>query len=608
MKRLLIPTVLLLLLNTLCFAQQPAINNVYNRTTTSLNGIWKMLIDPYENGLYNYRLQPFDEMENPPNSAYFMDATVGKSDLLEYNWDTSPTTMVPGDWNHQHEELSWYEGTVWYRKKFTYQKKEASNRVFLHFGAINYYTKVFLNGKKLGEHTGGFTPFQFEITDLLENENSVVVYVNNNRKPEGVPTVNTDWFNYGGITRDVMLIETPATFVEDYFIQLNPENARELAGYVQINGPEKNLEVSISIPEAGIQFSVKPDDTGKASFSKRIRKLTYWSPEQPKLYEVQVSTQYETITEHIGFRTVKTRGADILLNGKPVFLRGISIHEENPYRVGRARSEADAELLLGWAKQLGANFVRLAHYPHNEYMIKKANEMGLMVWEEVPVYWTIHWNNPNTYNNAANQLSEMIRRDKNSAATIIWSLANETPPSQARNEFLYKLSELARSLDNTRLLSAAMEVHTKPDQPGVYIVEDELANFVDIVSFNEYIGWYVGGPERLTQSKWEVPYNKPVFISEFGAGAKAGFHADSLTRFSEEYQADLYRKTLDAVQQIENLRGFSPWILVDFKSPRRQLSIIQDGWNRKGLIGNEGEKKQAFYILQEFYRKKAAEQ
>ncbi len=587
-------------------AQTQQIINVENRQTTTLNGQWKYLVDPYENGLYNYRLQPFDEMENPPKAAFFSDAKPDdKTELLEYDWDTSPTISVPGDWNHQFDNLEWYEGTIWYRKKFEYKKSEASNRVFLHFGAINYYSKIFLNGKKLGEHTGGFTPFQFEITDLLEDENSVVVYVNNNRKPEGVPTVNTDWYNYGGITRDVTLIETPNKFVEDYFIQLDPDNPEIIKGYIAANHSNANFDVEISIPEIGLTKNIQLID-GRSEISIEVNNLEYWSPDNPKLYEVRIKTPFETINDRIGFRTIKTDGADILLNGESVFLRGISIHEENPYRVGRARSQGDAELLLGWAKKLGCNFVRLAHYPHNEHMIRLANEMGLMVWEEVPVYWTIHWENPETYANAEKQLEALIHRSKNSAATIIWSLANETPVSDARNEFLYRLSEVAREADPTRLLSAAMEVHSG-DSPTEYIVEDKLAEYVDIVSFNEYIGWYVGLPERLTRSKWNVPYDKPVFISEFGAGAKAGFHADSLTRFSEEYQADLYTKTIDALTQIENLRGMSPWILVDFRSPRRQLSVIQDGWNRKGLIGENGEKKMAYYILQAFYNQKATQ-
>lgn len=589
------------------YTQTQQIINIQGRDVTSLNGEWKMLIDPYENGLLNYRLQPFDEMEHPPKAAYFMDAVQDSpNELLEYNWDTSPTTQVPGDWSHQHEELKWYEGTIWYRKKFEYIKSENGNRVFLHFGAINYYSKIFFNGEKLGEHTGGFTPFQFEITDLLQAENSVVVYVNNNRKPEAVPTVNTDWFNYGGITRDVMVVETPSTFVKDYQIQLNPQNARELKGYIQLDGSSE--EVTVSIPEAKFEFKVKTDKTGKAEFAESIKKLDYWSPDNPKLYDVQISTASGSITDRIGFRTVTTKGADILLNGKPVFLRGISIHEENPYRIGRAKSEADAELLLGWAKDLGCNFVRLAHYPHNEHMIRKANELGLLVWEEVPVYWTIHWNNTDTYANAAQQLTDVIQRDKNSAATIIWSLANETPVSDARNEFLRKFAELARSLDSTRLLSAAMEVHTEPEKPNEFVVQDKLAEYVDVVSFNQYVGWYVGNTDYLQEVTWRIPYDKPAFISEFGAGAKAGNHGERTARFTEEYQADLYNQTLKAIEQIPNLRGFSPWILVDFRSPRRQLTGIQDGWNRKGLIGDQGEKKQAFYILQEYYKQKAGKQ
>lgn len=589
--------------STPLLAQKQQIINIHNRNTTSLNGFWEFLIDPYDNGLLNYRLQPFDEMENPPKSAFFTDSKPSdKTELLEYDWDTSPTIEVPGDWNHQHPKLEYYEGTIWYRKKFNYQKNATSNRVFIHFGAVNYYTKVFLNGTKVGEHTGGFTPFQFEITDLLEDENSVVLYVNNKRLPEGVPTVNTDWYNYGGITRDVLLLETPNEFISDYFIQLDPNNNQQIQGYIESYQSSSNQNVTISIPELELSKNVTLED-GTKELQMSTHRIEYWSPDNPKLYEVIISNGHESIHDYIGFRTISTQGSDILLNGESIFLNGISIHEENPFRVSRAWSDADAKLLLGWAKELGCNFVRLAHYPHNEHMIRKANELGLMVWEEVPVYWTIHWENNSTYENAKSQLQAMIHRDKNSAATIIWSLANETPVSEARNDFLYRLSEIARSMDNTRLLSAAMEVHSKGN-PNEFIVEDKLAEFVDIVSFNEYVGWYNGLPDKLIHSSWNIPYDKPVFISEFGAGAKAGFHADSLTRFSEEYQADLYQKTLIALEGIENLRGMSPWILVDFKSPRRQLAVIQDGWNRKGLLGNNGEKKLAYYILQNYYHQK----
>src|SRR5882724_8874543 len=156
----------------------------------------------------------------------------------------------------------------------------------------------------------------------------------------------------------------------------------------------------------------------------------------------------------MGFRTVETRGMDILINGKSVFLRGISLHEEDPLRGGRACTEAEARLLLGWARDLGCNYVRLAHYPHSEYMARVADEMGLLLWEEVPVYWTIHWADPATYANAEGQLTELINRDRNRASVIIWSMANETPISPERTAFLGKLVTCARALDPTRLISA----------------------------------------------------------------------------------------------------------------------------------------------------------
>ena len=309
-----------------------------------------------------------------------------------------------------------------------------------------------------------------------------------------------------------------------------------------------------------------------------------------------VACDTDEVAEQIGFRSIAVRGTDILLNDRPVFLRGICIHEENPLRGGRACTEADARMLLTWAKELNCNFVRLAHYPHNEFMARLADEMGIMVWEEVTVYWTIQWDNPATLENARNQLAEVIGRDRNRGSVIVWSVANETPVGEARTRFLKALVDQARSLDPTRLISAAMEVHSPADDPDTKIVDDPFGEFTDIVSFNEYVGWYDGLPDKCARIKWSIKYQKPVVISEFGADALQGFHADKLTRFSEEYQEDLYRQTLPMLQRLPQLRGITPWILTDFRSPRRPLPDIQDGWNRKGLIGEIGQKKKAFAV------------
>ncbi|HKS09515.1 MAG TPA: glycoside hydrolase family 2 TIM barrel-domain containing protein, partial [Pyrinomonadaceae bacterium] len=308
----------------------------------------------------------------------------------------------------------------------------------------------------------------------------------------------------------------------------------------------------------------------------------------------------DRVSDRIGFRSIETRGTEILLNGRPIFLRGVCLHEEAPLRGGRANSREDALTLLGWAKELGANFVRLAHYPHNEFMVREADRMGIMVWSEIPVYWTILWENPATFENARNQLSEMIVRDKNRASVVIWSVANETPLSDARLTFLKNLVSHARSLDSTRLLSAAMERHYI--DATTQMIDDPLGEYLDVLGCNEYVGWYDGLPAKADRLEWKSKYDKPLIMSEFGADALHGHHGDAFARWTEEYQEDLYRHQLAMLKRISFLRGAAPWILMDFRSPRRPLPGIQDYWNRKGLISNRGEKKKAFYVMQQWYR------
>ena len=586
---------LLLLFVTTGQAQQPAplITNLGGRQTIDLNGPWQTIVDPYETGYYDYRYLP------SPNGYFKNTKPKSPSDLVEYDFDTSPQLNVPGDWNSQDQKLLLYEGTIWYKKSFDYHKNEQS-RLFVYFGAANYLADVYLNGQKLGQHEGGFTPFNFEITPLVrEKDNFLVVKVDNKRRRDAVPTLNTDWWNYGGLTRDVSLVEVPNTFIHDYFLQLKKGSMDEIAGWVKLSGARAGKSISIEIPEANAKQVVTTDASGYAPVSFKA-KLNLWSPGNPKLYQVKLTSGSDAVNDRIGFRSIDTRGTDILLNGKPVFLRGISIHEESPLRGGRAFSEDDARQLLTWAKELGCNFVRLAHYPHNEHMTRLADEMGVMVWSEIPVYWTILWDNPETFANARNQLAENITRDKNKASIILWSVANETPVGEARLKFLKGLIDHARMMDSTRLLTAANERHYA--DATTQMIDDPLGEYLDVLGCNEYVGWYDGVPEKADGLTWKVAQNKPLIISEFGADALFGNHGDKAARFTEEYQKDLYEHQIAMLRKIPTLRGISPWILTDFRSPRRPLPRIQEFYNRKGLISNRGARKQAFYVLQNFYR------
>ncbi len=597
----------LLMLTGLLPAQNTHLHNVPNRPATTLAGNWHYIIDPYETGYRNHRdWTPFDEKAAAATTSaapyYANRKQVNRWDRIEYDFDQSPTLKVPGDWNHQQPELLYYEGSVWYKTAFQH-KISGGKRLLLYFGAVNYRADVYLNGQKAGMHEGGYDPFHFDVTDLVKaGENVLIVRVDNRRDRDRVPGLTTDWWNYGGITRDVALMEVPETFIRDFYLQESKQQRGMATGYVQLEGPRKAQKVTVSIPELGVNQTVTTDANGRAALSLDIKKSKRWYPERPKLYEVAFKAETDQTTDRIGFRTIETRGADLILNGKSVFLRGICIHEEIATRMGRAHSREDAQLLLGWAKELNCNFVRLAHYPHNEHMVRLADEMGILVWDEVPVYWGVNYGNPATYAQAENQVRTMTERDKNRASVIVWSVANETPrEDEKRLEFLNNMANTVRSIDNTRLISAALD-RTEDRNANSVRITDPFATTADMVSTNEYLGWYGSTPDRCDIVTWDLKeHQKPFFVSEFGADALHNYHGDSLTIWTEEYQRWLYEAQLRMLSKIPTWRGVTPWILVDFRAPRRNLPGIQDGWNRKGLISSNGYKKQAWYVLKKFY-------
>ena len=605
MKKFFLLFTLNLLFFVLCKAQTPTIaradaqtlplvQNINAYEGTSLAGDWHYIVDVQEEGYYDYRMKP------TPWGFFLNAKPQHPEDLIEYDFDKSPTMKIPGDWNTQDPRLFFYEGTVWFKTSFL-AVPMTDYRTLLYFGAVNYDCRVWLNGKEVGHHIGGFTPFNFDVSNLLrEGENTLIVKVDNKRHASAVPTQIFDWWNYGGITRDVRLVKLTPVYLQDYSLSLTPGNTKSLTFSASLNSFEPDHNVTLEIPELKVKKSVKTDAEGKVSFTVKA-KPQLWSPENPKLYRVQISLDNATYGDEIGFRTIDTRDKQILLNGKPIFLKGISIHDEKPNGGGRTNSVEDARTLLTWAKELGCNFVRLAHYPHNENMVREAERMGILVWSEIPCYWTIDWTNPVTYRVAQNQLTDMILRDHNRANIIIWSIANETPHSPERDQFLGMLAKHARTLDSSRLISMAMEVTSASNY--LNRLSDNMNQYVDVVSFNQYVGWYrdVNDASKMV---WEIPYNKPVIISEFGGGAKYGYHGPKNQRWTEEFQENLYIENIAMLDKIEGLSGTTPWILKDFRSPRRVLPGIQDYYNMKGLMSDKGEKKRAFYVLKKWYENK----
>jgi len=574
---------------------QSAMMNVSARKTMSLNGKWNTIIDPIEKGEW---LRIWEE--KIPEK---------KTDFVEYSFKGSPMLNVPGDFNTQLPELTYYEGTVWYQKNFDYALNK-NKRLFLHFGAVNYQSSVYLNGKLLGTHEGGFTPFQFEITkDLKPSANSIVVKVNNGRQKNGIPGYGYDWFNYGGITREVNLVETSESFTEDYSLQLKKSSKNEVEGWVKIDGSKLVQKIKVIIPELKLNFDTKTDNKGFASLQFKS-KFKLWSPQSPKLYKVIIQSETDTIRDDIGFRTIETQGTKITLNGTPIFLKAVNIHEENPSRAAKAWSREDDLQLLSWAKELGCNMVRLAHYPHNEEMVREAEKMGLMVWEELPVYQHIEFATEGVEAKMHLMLREMIKRDKNRCGIVIWSLSNETYHfTPNRDSALIKLAKECKELDPVRLTTTVIATQGYTD--NTFDVWDPLYNYFDIMSVNEYVGWYTPWQGSPKSTKWKFVNNtKPVMISEFGGEALYGNDQeprDAASSWSEEYQEQIYKDQIEMFKTAPNLAGVCPWILCDFRSLARLHPTYQKGWNRKGLLSDKGEKKKAWYVMKEYYQTKSNE-
>lgn len=632
--------------NAIATPKPSALGMIDARSTTSLNGTWNLIVDPMDMGRpggffggWATARTPMDEWQ-----------------VLEYNYASSRQIRVPGDFNTQFDDLFFYRDRVWYQRHFDAKVREGK-RYHLWFGGSNYTTSVYLNGSLVARQVGGYVPFSVDVTEHLQTKgNDLVINVNNRLERESVPTPRTDWWPYGGLTRDIKLVETPEAYVVNSKIELT-DLSGGLHGRVQVCGMSSGEVVRITIPELSLETRAVVNADGTANWAVDA-KPELWSPENPKLYEVIIATNGDRLTERVGFRVIEAQGKEIYLNGQRIRFKGIAMHEEPIGRDGVAYSRADFEALFTEAKALGANFVRAAHYPYARYAAQVADEMGLMLWEEVPIYWNIAWENPATLELARDQVTRLIERDWNRASVVIWSVANETPYSEPRMVFLEALIHSVRALDDTRLVSAALLGDTRRELKDVamhlaaygaaseeasdeersiframlkkagdrapdigsgfdLMIRDPLGALIDVVSYNEYFGWYyaraiapqLGVSEKTVRELMldfmghitiGAAFDKPMHISEFGAGAKAGKRGEGV--WTEDYQAEVYRAQTRMLANSPQIQGMTPWVLKDFRAMLRTLPGIQDYRNRKGLVDENGRRKQAFYVLRDFYR------
>lgn len=593
------------------------------RKKESLSGQWQYAVDQYDTFLRQKWFCAHTKDQN------------GRSFPVDFSFDEWPTMMLPTCWNVVEPEYKIYDGSMVYTRKFSYFP-HGEERVFLKVGAANYLLRVCINEKYVGMHRGGSTPAYFDITDYLQTDNRIFLQADSTRRPEQVPTENTDWFNYGGIYREIELIRVPKIYVKDFFVSLVPDGT---FGKIQVKvalSEKIDAVACCTIPELDVKQEIAvTDGEGEIIFSAKPQ---LWTPENPKLYGVKLVCMDEkgikveafqseesknglgtksaegylagqtTVTEdamcqgildsvsdRVGFREIAAKDGKILLNGKELFLRGISCHEES---VENGKGLTDEERIenIKIAKELGCNFMRVAHYPHHENMSKLADEMGILLWEEIPVYWAIRFTREATYQDAENQLKELIKRDRNRASVIIWSVGNENLDTDERLSFMSRLALCAKKMDPTRLVSAACLVNEEKN-----MIEDRLTDYLDVIGLNEYLGWYNPDFARLPALMENSHPEKPVIITEFGADALPGHHGTVEDKGTEECQVYVYEKQIEVLRNISYIKGMTPWILYDFRCPRR-TSSIQKYYNRKGLLSaDKTYRKPAFYVLQKFY-------
>ncbi|MBA7625327.1 Beta-glucuronidase [subsurface metagenome] len=547
----------------------------------------------------------------------------------EKNWqkgvESSRSIGIPGSWNEQFIDTRDYLGPTWHFKKFYVPSSWKEKLVWFRIGAANYYAKVWINGKLIGEHEGGYLPFQFEVTDKVRfgKENFLSVKVDNQLSPERVPPgnipeeehprsvrqrsypdVNFDFFPYGGIHRPVYLFCTPLDYIEDIAVTTSIEGKKGLIKYRITKKGGEAKEAFIHLGDENTRLDQKAEFRGNmAEGELTIDEATFWSPDSPHLYEMVVellSPEGAPIDEYtlsIGIRTIEVKNDRLYLNGEPIFLKGFGKHEDFPI-IGKGLSLPLIVKDYSLMKWIGANSFRTSHYPYSEEMMNMADKEGFLVIDEIPAVGLFFGKgNKRRLSLCKQYLRELIARDKNHPSVIMWSIANEPHSTKPEaKEFFRQLYQHTKKLDPSRLVTLV----------SMFGLKEEALAYVDVICLNRYYGWYTE-PGQLDRASHKLSreldalyetYKKPILLSEFGAGAIAGVHAHPAELFSEEYQAELIQKYCEVIESKPYMVGEHVWCFADFKTAQVAYRVAL---NRKGVFTRTRQPKLAAHILRKIW-------
>lgn len=547
----------------------------------------------------------------------------------EKNWqkgvESSRSIGIPGSWNEQFIDTRDYLGPTWHFKKFYVPSSWKEKLVWFRIGAANYYAKVWINGEFIGEHEGGYLPFQFEVTDKVRfgKENFLSVKVDNQLSPERVPPgnipeeehprsvrqrsypdVNFDFFPYGGIHRPVYLFCTPLDYIEDIAVTTSIEGKKGLIKYRITKKGGEAKEAFIHLGDENTRLDQKAEFRGSmAEGELTIDEATFWSPDNPHLYEMVVellSPEGAPIDEYtlsIGIRTIEVKNDRLYLNGEPIFLKGFGKHEDFPI-IGKGLNLPLIVKDYSLMKWIGANSFRTSHYPYSEEMMNMADKEGFLVIDEIPAVGLFFGKgNKRRLSLCKQYLRELIARDKNHPSVIMWSIANEPHSTKPEaKEFFRQLYQHTKKLDPSRLVTLV----------SMFGLKEEALAYVDVICLNRYYGWYTE-PGQLDRASHKLSreldslyqtYKKPILLSEFGAGAIAGVHAHPAELFSEEYQAELIQKYCEVIESKPYMIGEHVWCFADFKTAQVAYRVAL---NRKGVFTRTRQPKLAAHLLRKIW-------
>jgi beta-glucuronidase len=572
-------------------------------------------------GLWSFRVDPGD---------------VGEKEKWYGGFESNLEIAVPGSWNEQLEEagLLHYVGSAWYFTKAHFPSEFAGKHLVLRVGSADYHAKVWVNGKCVGENHHGFLPFGFSLDDAAREGGvaSIAIRVNNMLSdetiPQGIsseqfglenrmreetyPPARFDFSPFGGIHRPVKIVATPSARIEELTVRTS---LLERGARIEVDvktAEAMGVSVNLELLGNGTSMSASaPVENGAAMSTLALDHCRPWSPDDPFLYTLAVRLVHGTviIDEYplkIGIRDLKISGNKLLLNGKPVYLRGFGKHED-AFAVGKGLHlplmVKDFELM----KWIGANSFRTSHYPYAEEMMYYADRKGILVIDEVPaVSLDFRSVNEMTLKNHKEFIRRLIERDGNHPSVIMWALGNE-PNIVGENgyqngrgkEYWREIFACARKLDSSRPLVVPNCLRAG--------IQDPALELSDILCINRYYGWYEypGQLERAAQALTEEldeihqRYDRPLMMTEFGADTIPGLHSTSDQMFTEEYQERLLAMYIRVLRSKDYTIGEHVWNFADFRTPQNLRRVML---NMKGVFTRTRSPKMAAYALRSLWR------